>query len=158
MCGVIIYSLTQIYALNGYKTALQPSHSISQLITVTAIHYMFAWGGMIKGLVIHLIQRRCFERNFVINKCMSANRKDTFCGFAKIKKGGRREKMFLVSIRAFSQMLGAMSSMRKRLSLVSLLSIIHSSVRNTGDEINSSHLPYIPEQRFMCKRNLNNHR
>lgn len=26
MCGVIIYSGTQIYALKSYKTALQPSH------------------------------------------------------------------------------------------------------------------------------------
>ena len=29
MCGVIIYSVTQIYVLKGYKTALQPSHPIS---------------------------------------------------------------------------------------------------------------------------------
>lgn len=45
MCGAIIYSVTQIYVLKGYKTALQPSHSISQLITVTAIYCMCAWGG-----------------------------------------------------------------------------------------------------------------
>lgn len=41
--GALIYSVTQIYVLKGYKTALQPSHSISQLITVTAIYCM--WGG-----------------------------------------------------------------------------------------------------------------
>lgn len=29
MCGVIIYSVTQIYVLKGYKTTLQPSHPIS---------------------------------------------------------------------------------------------------------------------------------
>lgn len=36
MRGAIIYSVTQIYVLKGYKTALQPSHPISQLITVSA--------------------------------------------------------------------------------------------------------------------------
>lgn len=45
MCGVIIYSVTQIYVLKGYRTALQPSHSISQLITVTAIYCMCARRG-----------------------------------------------------------------------------------------------------------------
>lgn len=43
-CGVIIYSVTQIYVLKGYKTALQPSRSISQLITVAAIYCMCACG------------------------------------------------------------------------------------------------------------------
>lgn len=38
MCGVIIYSVTQIYVLKGYKTPLQPSRPISQLITVSAIY------------------------------------------------------------------------------------------------------------------------
>lgn len=38
MCGVIIYSVTQIYVLKGYKPALQPSHPISQLITVRTIY------------------------------------------------------------------------------------------------------------------------
>lgn len=42
--GVIIYSVTQIYVLKGYKTALQPSRSISQLITVAAIYCMCACG------------------------------------------------------------------------------------------------------------------
>ena len=38
MCGVIIYSVTQIYVLKGYKTSIQPSHPISQLITVSTIY------------------------------------------------------------------------------------------------------------------------
>lgn len=55
---------------------------------------------------------------------MSANRKGTFCGSAEIikKNGGVEEgkkKMLLVSILSFSQMLGATSSMRTILSLVS---------------------------------------
>lgn len=35
--AAIIYSVTQIYVLKGYKTAPQPSHPISQLITVSAM-------------------------------------------------------------------------------------------------------------------------
>lgn len=52
---------------------------------------------------------------------MSANRKGTFCGFAKIKKkaGEGGGGVLLVSILSFSPMLGATSWMRSILSLVS---------------------------------------
>lgn len=51
MCGVIIYSVTQIYVLKGYKTAPQPSHPISQLITVSSIYCVcVVRESMIKGM------------------------------------------------------------------------------------------------------------
>lgn len=52
MCGAIIYSVTQIYVLKGYKTVLQPSHPISQLITVSTIYYVYVCvrESMIKGM------------------------------------------------------------------------------------------------------------
>lgn len=65
------------------KTAIQPSHPISQRITVSAIYAAHACvcarasegEAHDKRSVIHLIQTRCFERNSVINKFMRAKRK-----------------------------------------------------------------------------------
>ena len=95
MCGVIIYSVTQIYVLKGYKTTLQPSHPISQRITVSTIYSMRVCVCVFvclcvcgraydtKNVLSILSRGDVLKGTLVINKCMRANRKGTFCGFAK---------------------------------------------------------------------------
>lgn len=108
------------------QTALQPSHPISQLITVRTIYCVCVCRSCVwlrervwwKECVIHLIQRRCFERNSVINKFMRSKRKRNILRLCRNKK--KKKKM--CSLLAFLQTphaLGATSSMRDILSLVS---------------------------------------
>lgn len=96
MRGAIIYSVTQIYVLKGYKTALQPSHPISQLITVSAMCARACarwWGGSVAGAGGWAYDKRnalsissrgdVLKGTLLLINAWAPTGKGTFCSFAK---------------------------------------------------------------------------
>lgn len=157
MCGVIIYSVTQIYVLKGYKPHSSPpirfhSSSLSGRYTAcvcVCVWVVCDWGSEYdeRNVLSILSRGDVLKGTLLLINSWDPKEKGTFCGFAEIKR--KKKKFFLLLVSILTDAACARSYVlgwETYYLWSAFLSIIHSSVRNTGGGINSSHLQHIPEQ------------
>lgn len=106
MCGVIIYSVTQIYVLKGYKPHSSPpirfhSSSLSGRYTArvcVCVWVVCDWGSEYdeRNVLSILSRGDVLKGTLLLINSWDPKEKGTFCGFAEIKR--RKKILLLVSI------------------------------------------------------------